>query len=155
MISLKSLQGINLEWFIMLSGYYTKIILGKSTSNNIPHFPSPHHTPYPNPISYPYPFCWPGADGHVVWMMDAKSKGLGFNSSCWQCVELAGKLLILCCLCQDTWWNKKKCNWLVESTASVDLLLYTDYLSSFILNVVQSVKLYTAWKESSLMLFNG
>ena len=31
--------------------------------------------------------------------LDSRSKGLGFDSHCWLCVEVSGKLFIPCCLC--------------------------------------------------------
>ena len=37
---------------------------------------------------------WPSG-----WALDPRSKGLVFDSHCWSCVEVSGKLLIPYCLC--------------------------------------------------------
>ena len=40
-----------------------------------------------------------GACGQVDRVLDLRSEGLGFDSHCWSCVEVSGKLLIPYCLC--------------------------------------------------------
>ena len=40
-----------------------------------------------------------GACGQVDRVLDSISEGLGFDSHCWSCVEVSGKLLIPYCLC--------------------------------------------------------
>ena len=37
---------------------------------------------------------WVGAYGQVDRVLDLRSEGLGFNSQCWPCVEVPGKLHI-------------------------------------------------------------
>ena len=69
-----------------------------------------------------------GANGKVDRALDSKSKGLGFDSYCWSCVEVSGKLIILCCLCPfsnngylvewkmfnyDTWLQLQKMWWIL------------------------------------------
>ena len=39
-----------------------------------------------------------GACGLVDTALDSKSEGLGFDSQCWPCVKVSGKLCIPCCL---------------------------------------------------------
>ena len=44
---------------------------------------------------------WPSnlPQGPVDRVLDSRSEGLGFNSHCWLCVEVLGKLLISYCIC--------------------------------------------------------
>ena len=39
-----------------------------------------------------------GAGGQVPRALDSRSEGLGFDSQCWSCVEVSGKLRIPYCL---------------------------------------------------------
>ena len=40
-----------------------------------------------------------GACGQVDRALDLRSEGLAFDSHCWSCVEVSGKLLVPYCLC--------------------------------------------------------
>ena len=42
--------------------------------------------------------CFMGACGQVDRALDSRSKGLRFDSQCWPCVEVSGKLRIPHCL---------------------------------------------------------
>ena len=42
------------------------------------------------------------ACGPVDRALDSRSEGLGFNSQCWKCVEVSGKLCIPHCLSQSS-----------------------------------------------------
>ena len=46
--------------------------------------------------------CEHGSMCQVDKALDSRSKGLGFDSHCWSCVEVSGKVLIPHCLCQSS-----------------------------------------------------
>ena len=51
-----------------------------------------------------------GTCGQVDRALDLRSECLGFDSHCWSCVEVSGKLLIQYCLCQPSsnWYQVER-----------------------------------------------
>ena len=65
-----------------------------------------------------FEFCNMGACGQVDRVLDWRSEGLGFDSSCWLFIEVPGKLLIPYCLYPPLWVPVGTKNWKIVNGIS-------------------------------------